>query len=133
MLFIYIGSKNQDLVCRIIFLTFYHKICCVHLKDLNQVGEMVLLSTFTSSFDRELCYSMGRHRREYHLGDNCIQNIRLWMVLLSTFTSSFDRELCYSMGRHRREYHLGDNCIQNIRLWRYIVGYTVENLVLRRW
>ena len=28
--------------------------------------------------------------------------------------------------------HLGDNCIQNIHLGRYIVGYTVENLVLRR-
>ena len=28
--------------------------------------------------------------------------------------------------------HLGDNCIQNFHLRRYIVGYTVENLVLRR-
>ena len=28
--------------------------------------------------------------------------------------------------------HLGDNCIQNFHLWRYIVGYTVGNLVLRR-
>ena len=28
--------------------------------------------------------------------------------------------------------HLGDNCIQNIHLGRYIVGYTVGNLVLRR-
>ena len=27
---------------------------------------------------------------------------------------------------------LGDNCIQNIYLGRYIVGYTVGNLVLRR-
>ena len=27
---------------------------------------------------------------------------------------------------------LGDNCIQNIHLGRYIVGYTVGNLVLRR-
>ena len=27
---------------------------------------------------------------------------------------------------------LGDNCIQNFHLWRYIVGYTVGNLVLRR-
>ena len=27
---------------------------------------------------------------------------------------------------------LGDNCIQNFHLGRYIVGYTVENLVLRR-
>ena len=88
-----ICSKNQDLVCRIIFFTFYHKICCVHLKDLSQVGEMVVLRAFTSSFDRELCYSMGSHRREYRLGDICIQNIRLW---------------------------------------KYIVGYTVENLVLRR-
>ena len=26
----------------------------------------------------------------------------------------------------------GDNCIQNIHLGRYIVGYTVGNLVLRR-
>ena len=25
----------------------------------------------------------------------------------------------------------GDNCIQNIHLWRYIVRYTVGNLVLR--
>ena len=27
---------------------------------------------------------------------------------------------------------LGDNCIQKFHLGRYIVGYTVENLVLRR-
>ena len=27
---------------------------------------------------------------------------------------------------------LEDNCIQNFHLGRYIVGYTVENLVLRR-
>ena len=27
---------------------------------------------------------------------------------------------------------LGDNCIQNFHLGRYIVGYTVRNLVLRR-
>ena len=29
-------------------------------------------------------------------------------------------------------YHLGDNCIQNFHLGRYIIGYTVGNLVLRR-
>ena len=28
--------------------------------------------------------------------------------------------------------HLGDNCIQNFHLGRYIAGYTVGNLVLRR-
>ena len=28
--------------------------------------------------------------------------------------------------------HLGDNCIQNFHLGRYIVGYKVGNLVLRR-
>ena len=28
--------------------------------------------------------------------------------------------------------YLGDNCIQNFHLGRYIVGYTVANLVLRR-
>ena len=28
--------------------------------------------------------------------------------------------------------HLGDNCIQNFHSGRYIVGYTVGNLVLRR-
>ena len=28
--------------------------------------------------------------------------------------------------------NLGDNCIQNFHLGRYIVGYTVGNLVLRR-
>ena len=28
--------------------------------------------------------------------------------------------------------HLGDNCIQNFHLGRYIVGYTVGNLVLCR-
>ena len=28
--------------------------------------------------------------------------------------------------------HLGDNCIQNFNLGRYIVRYTVRNLVLRR-
>ena len=27
---------------------------------------------------------------------------------------------------------LGDNCIQNFHLARYIVGYTIRNLVLRR-
>ena len=31
-----------------------------------------------------------------------------------------------------RKKHLGDNCIQNFHLGRYIVGYTVGNLVLRR-
>ena len=30
------------------------------------------------------------------------------------------------------ENHLGDNCIQNFHLGRYIVGYTVRNLVLRQ-
>ena len=30
------------------------------------------------------------------------------------------------------ECYLGDNCIQNFHLGRYIVGYTVGNLVLRR-
>ena len=29
-------------------------------------------------------------------------------------------------------FKLGDNCIQNFHLGRYIVGYTVGNLVLRR-
>ena len=28
--------------------------------------------------------------------------------------------------------HLGDNCIRNFHFGRYIVGYTVGNLVLRR-
>ena len=28
--------------------------------------------------------------------------------------------------------HLGDNCIENFHLGKYIVGYTVGNLVLRR-
>ena len=28
--------------------------------------------------------------------------------------------------------YLGDNCIQNFHFGRYIVGYTVGNLVLRR-
>ena len=32
----------------------------------------------------------------------------------------------------RHKIHLGDNCIQNFHLGRYIVGYTVGNLVLRR-
>ena len=32
---------------------------------------------------------------------------------------------------HLRFIYLGDNCIQNICLGRYIVGYTVGNLVLR--
>ena len=31
-----------------------------------------------------------------------------------------------------RDVKLGDNCIQNFHLGRYIVGYTVGNLVLRR-
>ena len=31
-----------------------------------------------------------------------------------------------------RMFKLGDNCIQNFHLGRYIVGYTVGNLVLRR-
>ena len=34
--------------------------------------------------------------------------------------------------RHSCLIHLGDNCIQNFHLWRYIVGYTVGNIVLRR-
>ena len=32
----------------------------------------------------------------------------------------------------KRLTQLGDNCIQNFHLGRYIVGYTVRNLVLRR-
>ena len=31
-----------------------------------------------------------------------------------------------------RSIYLGDNCIQNFHLGRYIVEYTVANLVLRR-
>ena len=32
----------------------------------------------------------------------------------------------------RQELLLGDNCIQNFHLGRYIVGYRVRNLVLKR-
>ena len=38
----------------------------------------------------------------------------------------FGKELCALC------MHLGDNCIENFHLGRYIVGYTVGNLVLRR-
>ena len=31
-----------------------------------------------------------------------------------------------------RTCHYGENCIQNFHLGRYIVGYTVSNLVLRQ-
>ena len=34
-------------------------------------------------------------------------------------------------GANVSEYYLGDNCIQNFHLGRYIVEYTVGNLVLR--
>ena len=34
--------------------------------------------------------------------------------------------------RNSKTLELGDNCIQNFHLGRYIVGYTVGNLVLRR-
>ena len=34
--------------------------------------------------------------------------------------------------KSRLRAHLADNCIQNFHLGRYIVGYTVGNLVLRR-
>ena len=44
---------------------------------------------------------------------------------------------CYAMGWFvimvfLGHTHLGDNCIQKYHLGRYIVGYTVGNLVLRR-
>ena len=51
------------------------------------------------------------------------------VIILSLCT-----QRCY--GRHnvsrKSINHLGDNCIQNFHLERYIVGYTVGNLVLRR-
>ena len=51
------------------------------------------------------------------------------VIILSLCT-----QRCY--GRHNvsRKWinHLGDNCIQNFHLGRYIIGYTVGNLVLRR-
>ena len=37
-----------------------------------------------------------------------------------------------SIGLQRVTLYLGDNCIQNFHLGRYIVGYMVGNLVLRR-
>ena len=42
--------------------------------------------------------------------------------------------ICYNLCVYVRALarHLGDNCIQKIHLGRYIVGYTVGNLVLRR-
>ena len=46
---------------------------------------------------------------------NCIQNIKhVWVSILIW------------------KQHLGDNCIQNFHLGRYILRYTVGNLVLRR-
>ena len=55
----------------------------------------------------------------------CHKNV----MILSFFT-----QRCY--GRHnvprKSINHLGDNCIQIFHLGRYIVGYTVGNLVLRR-
>ena len=40
--------------------------------------------------------------------------------------------LKFNIAKCHYESDLGDNCIQNFHLGRYIVGYTVENLVLRR-
>ena len=36
------------------------------------------------------------------------------------------------MLKRHKNIKLGDNCVQNFQLGRYIVGYTVGNLVLRR-
>ena len=38
----------------------------------------------------------------------------------------------FSSSNWKQKYELGDNCIQNFYLGRYIVGYAVGNLVLRR-
>ena len=44
--------------------------------------------------------------------------------LLNVITQVIATDICVC--------HIGDNCIQNFHLGRYIVGYTVGNLVLRR-
>ena len=51
-------------------------------------------------------------------------------ISIPGFTSLSDKNLsCLSCWR---DVKLGDNCIQNFHLERYIFGYTVGNLVLRR-
>ena len=49
---------------------------------------------------------------------------------MSTHVKSFMYIFCIIMLTTNIE--LGDNCVQNFNLGRYIVGYTVGNLVLRR-
>ena len=43
----------------------------------------------------------------------------------------YKRNLVSYIGRKSTGHELGDNCIQNFHLGRYIVGFTVGNLVLR--
>ena len=47
---------------------------------------------------------------------------------ISTMLSTYSADKAFS----GRGTYLGDNCIQNFHLGRYIVGYTVGNLVLRQ-
>ena len=71
----------------------------------------------------------------YYYGVSSIQRVH------DSVASSNENQLELKHASNERQFfdaesalrvYLGDNCIQNFHLGRYIVGYTVGNLVLRR-
>ena len=72
---------------------------------------------------------------QYALDDLTTDSLNYLLELKSIFdTFNLDRRVTISelYIQLRSEGDLGDNCIQNFHLGRYIVGYTVGNLVLWR-
>ena len=68
-----------------------------------------------------------------------ISVIKFDLTFIDFFSFSVSCMLLFTiimLSRTRRLSHqktnLGDNCIQNVHLGRYIVGYMLENFVLRR-
>ena len=104
--------------------------------QLNATGDFVVNSTYVT--EGSTCTNETMNERTYELKDeNYIhQGINTRGILIMTMMM-INVQPCYFKNSIRHllletSILLGDNCIQNILCGRYIVGYTVGNLVLRR-
>ena len=79
-------------------------------------------------------YYFQRHEPDSILRENCFLSFEGFAKYLM---DKDNYAYIYEKTKHNDEVkihthtHLGDNCIQNFHTRRYIVGYTVGNLVLR--
>ena len=103
------------------------------LNDLGKRDEMRGLSSSLSLFRNEFNKFNNTRARMldsiYHMTNTLKSDFCRKTLSLCT-QPCYGRNTC-NVSRKSIN-HLGDNCIQNFHLGRYIVGYTVGNLVLRR-